>query len=89
MVIGYEKLKSIIDEFLEKGFEFGSLKQCLLNPNRYFCLSFDDGFKEHLWVAKDLVKSYNIDKKSMLFAINVGNSIYHNFEPYNINMMHK
>ena len=84
MVIGYEKLKSIIDEFLEKGFEFGSLKQCLLNPNRYFCLSFDDGFKEHLWVAKDLIKSYNIDKKSMLFAINVGNSIYHNFSGMDI-----
>lgn len=79
MVIGYEKLKSIIDEFLEKGFEFGSIEECLLNPNKYFCLSFDDGFKEHLLVAKDLIKTYHIKKQALLFAINVGNSIYHKF----------
>ena len=70
--------------FQRKDLNLESLKQCLLNPNRYFCLSFDDSFKEHLWVAKDLVKSYNIDKKSMLFAINVGNSIYHNFSGMDI-----
>ena len=79
MVISYEKLKSIIELYLERGFEFGSVKECIENPNKYFCLSFDDGFKEHLWAAKNLVKSYNIKKESLLFAINVGNSIYHKF----------
>lgn len=79
MVISYEKLKSIIELYLERGFEFGSVKECIENPNKYFSLSFDDGFKEHLWAAKDLVKSYNIKKESLLFAINVGNSIYHKF----------
>ncbi|MGX3043603.1 polysaccharide deacetylase family protein [Helicobacter sp. T3_23-1056] len=79
MIITYEKLKSIIEFYLGKGFEFGNIKECIENPNKYFCLSFDDGFKEHLWAAKDLVKSYNIKKQSLLFAINVGDSIYHKF----------
>lgn len=84
MVISYEKLKNIIEKYLEKGFKFGGIKECLENPNKYFCLSFDDGFKEHLWVARDLVKTYSIKKEALLFAINVGNSIYYNFSGMDI-----
>lgn len=84
MVIGYKKLNHIIETYFEKGFQFGSIKECLENPNKYFCLSFDDGFKEHLWVARDLIKHYNINKESMLFSINVGNSIYNTFSGMDI-----
>ena len=79
MVIGYERLKDIIMAYLKRGFEFGSLRQCLENPHQYFCLSFDDGFKEHLWVAKQLQKDFNIKKKALIFSINVGNTLLHSY----------
>lgn len=78
MVIGYEKLKDIIIRNLKNGLKFGSLQQCLENPNQYFCLSFDDGFKEHLWVARQLMKDFStqgIQKESLIFAINAGNTL--------------
>lgn len=84
MVIGYKKLNNIVETYLNKGFKFGSIKECLDNPNEYFCLSFDDGYKEHLWVARYLAKHYDIKKEAMLFSINVGNSVYNTFSGMDI-----
>lgn len=78
MAISLYKLESIIDFYLNNGFSFGDLEECL-SDNKKFCLSFDDGYKEHLKIAKILFKKYNIPKKSMIFCININNSLHNIF----------
>lgn len=73
MAVSYFKLEQYIESYLQRGFCFGSIKQCLQEPDKYFCLSFDDGFKEHLGVIKALHNKYNIQKDSIICALNVGN----------------
>ncbi|RDU66348.1 hypothetical protein CQA53_03755 [Helicobacter didelphidarum] len=76
LVVSIFKIEQIINSFLERGMSFGSLEQCLSNPNKYFCLTFDDGFKEHIEVAKRISKKYNATQESLIFCINVGNLAY-------------
>ena len=75
MVIESEKVYAIIDQYLNDGYQFGSLKQCFLS-NQFFHLSFDDGFKEHLKVAYLLKEKYHPPNNSISFAINVSNSFW-------------
>ena len=64
---------------LKNGYNFGSLKECLEEPNKYFCITFDDGFAEHIDIAKKIIDKYNAKKESLIFSINVGNSIYNKY----------
>lgn len=75
MAITYYTLEETIESYLRRGFSFGSIRQCLSEPNKYFCCSFDDGFKEHLEVAKRLHKKYDIPRESLIFSINVNHSL--------------
>jgi len=78
MVVKIQNLYNLIDNYLNKGYKAGSIKQCLEN-NNYFHLSFDDGFKEHLKVAYLLKEKYNFDCNSISFSISIANSINHDF----------
>ena len=79
MLITYVKLESIIENYIKNGYNFGSLKECLEEPNKYFCITFDDGFAEHIDIAKKIIDKYNAKKESLIFSINVGNSIYNKY----------
>ncbi|EMQ6246231.1 polysaccharide deacetylase family protein [Campylobacter upsaliensis] len=79
MAVSYFKLEQYIESYLQRGFCFGNIKQCLQEPNKYFCLSFDDGFKEHLEIAKILHNKYNSPKESLIFSINVNNTLSNTF----------
>ena len=74
MIIEIEYIYKLIDDYLKKGFKFGSIKQSLENKS-YFHLSFDDGFREHLTVANLLKKRYKLDYNSVSFSINIANSM--------------
>lgn len=63
------EVEKFIESKLNHGNQFGSIQQCLEHPNKYFLLSFDDGYKEHLDVARFLKAKFNIPKYSMLFSI--------------------
>lgn len=73
MVISRYKLDSIIRGFLDRGYQFGDLEECVKEPDKYFCLTFDDGFKEHLSVARELQATYSPKKSSIIFSISTGN----------------
>lgn len=78
MVVEIEYLFDLIDSYLDKGLKAGSVEECIKN-NKYFHLSFDDGFKEHLKVAYLLKERYNLKCNSVSFSVNIANSIQHNF----------
>lgn len=73
MVISCYALDAIIKDFLDRGYQFGNLEECVKEPDKFFCLTFDDGFKEHLLVAKELQAAYSPKKSSMIFSISTGN----------------
>jgi len=73
MAVSLNSLFSIIDEYLNKGYIFGTIKDCI-NSRHYFHLAFDDGFKEHLECAILLKEKYDIKYDHMTFSINIGNS---------------
>ena len=75
MLCPIEKVFSLIDKYLNEGFLFGSIEQCF-HSQKYFHLSFDDGFKEHLPLAKKIKAKYQINNKNATFSVNVGNSIH-------------
>jgi len=78
MVVSLQNLFETIDNFLQNGFKFGNIETCL-KSEKYFHLSFDDGFKEHLEIAKILKQKYSVDYDCITFSINVGNSYFQNF----------
>jgi peptidoglycan/xylan/chitin deacetylase (PgdA/CDA1 family) len=71
-----------LNEFIENQFKNhklpGSILECL-QDDKYFHLSFDDGFKEHFQVAVLLKEKYNLPYNSVSFSISVSNSIKHTF----------
>ncbi len=74
MVVNLETVFKIIEEHYSNGYSFGNIEQCI-NSDKYFHLSFDDGFKEHLDIALILKEKYNPPKDTVSFSINIGNSI--------------
>ena len=78
MVHNVKDLFLIFDSFLEKGKHFGSIEKCI-NSEQYFHLSFDDGYKEHLAIARKLKEKYCIKRDHVTFSINFGNSFVHEY----------
>ncbi len=78
MVIEIDGLIDFITNLENNGLKAGSLEDTLKEPN-HFHLTFDDGFKEHLEIARKLKRIFDFGKKTMTFAINVGNSITSNY----------
>ena len=68
----YSELINYLDRLLKQGFQLGSLEEAIKNP-KCIHLTFDDGYKEHLAVAKLLKQKYNLSYKDLTFCINVCN----------------
>lgn len=79
MAISWSDLVGVIDCLLENGLTWGSIAECCSSPDSFFCLTFDDGFCEHLDVARRLESRFLPPKKSLIFSVSVGNSIRRNF----------
>ena len=73
-----KKLIKILDDFLNSGFKFGTIDQGI-ESNNFLHISFDDGYKEHLTVAKKIKKEFGLQKNNCSFAINIGNSLLSDF----------
>jgi len=73
MVHHINTVSHIIDRYINDGYQFGSIGECCMD-NRFFHLSFDDGFKEHFIVARILKDKYNLLSAHITFSINIGNS---------------
>jgi len=78
MVVNLEAVFKIIEDYFSNGYLFGNIEQCI-KSDKYFHLSFDDGFKEHLEVAIILKEKYNPLKDAISFSVNIGNSIYQKY----------
>jgi len=78
MVYKINDLLRFVDTLLKEGKQFGSIEQCI-QSRQYFHLSFDDGYKEHLIVARKLKEKYVIKQKHATFSINCGNSYTHEY----------
>lgn len=83
MVIDFDILEETITKYLDQGFAFGSIGQCL-ESTKYFHLSFDDGFKEHLECARILKDRYDLKYDNLTFSINTGNSILKSYSGMDI-----
>jgi len=75
MLHTYDDIIKLIDNALKKGKKFGSIKQALKNKH-IIHLIFDDGYKEHLAIARKIKKKYNFFRDQITFSINVRNSFY-------------
>ena len=75
MVHTIDELCCLIDTSIMAGYKFGSISEAL-NCNKTIHLTFDDGYKEHLFVAKMLKQKYNFSYDSITFSINIRNSFY-------------
>jgi peptidoglycan/xylan/chitin deacetylase (PgdA/CDA1 family) len=75
MVHEFNDIIRLIDLAIKKGKKFGSIAQTFMDKNAIH-LSFDDGYKEHLIVAKALKKRYNFPVEAITFSINIRNSFY-------------
>ncbi len=75
MVHQFEEIIDLIDLAIKKGNEFGSIAQAL-EDNNTIHISFDDGYKEHLWVAQALKQRYKFSFDTITFSINIKNSFY-------------
>ena len=73
MVHNIFNLYCFIDSLLKKGKQFGRIEQCMQSP-QYFHLTFDDGYQEHLTLARKLKEKYLMSKEHVTFSINYGNS---------------
>ena len=69
----YKYLAEYIDKALSNGYKLGSLEEAVNDPSTIH-LTFDDGYKEHLLIAKKLKERYQLRKKDLTFCINVRNS---------------
>ncbi len=70
-----DELYCLIDKALHEGYSFGSIPEAI-NNDKIIHLTFDDGYKEHLFVARELKKKYNLSYHSITFAINIRNSFF-------------
>lgn len=75
MVHHFNDIVNLIDLALSEGKKIGSLTQALKDKNTLH-LTFDDGYKEHLMVAKKLKERYGFALNAITFSINVRNSFY-------------
>jgi peptidoglycan/xylan/chitin deacetylase (PgdA/CDA1 family) len=75
MVHNFDSIICLIDKYFKLGYSFGSLSQAI-NNSKIIHLTFDDGYKEHLIVAKKLKKKYNFSYDCITFSINIRNSFY-------------
>ena len=81
MVIKIDKLIELINEIIKSKFSFGTITESI-DTRKNLHITFDDGYKEHLTVAKILKKEYRsvgLKKENCSFAINIGNSFLHEF----------
>ncbi|MFX0074539.1 MAG: hypothetical protein ACFE96_03800, partial [Candidatus Hermodarchaeota archaeon] len=81
MVIKIDKLIELINEIIKSKFSFGTITESI-DTRKNVHITFDDGYKEHLIVAKILNKEYRnvgLKKENCSFAINIGNSFLHEF----------
>ena len=78
LVIKIGDLIRLLKDFIKNGYSFGSLNKTL-QSNSHLHLTFDDGYKEHLLIAKKLKEIFHLKKKHCSFAINIGNSLHSNF----------
>lgn len=75
MLHTFDELIYLIDKTIAKGYIFGSISDAIIN-NKVIHLTFDDGYKEHLYIAKELKRRYNLKHSSITFSINIRNSFY-------------
>lgn len=75
MLHTYGEIAQLMDSALAQGRVFGSIAQALTDKN-VIHLTFDDGYQEHLTVAKKLKKQYNLAWECATFAVNVRNVFY-------------
>ncbi len=75
LVIEKGNLYEIIDNLYEKGLKPGTINESLHDSN-IFHITFDDGYSEHLAIAKELKEKFSLNKFHCTFCINVGNSIH-------------
>ncbi len=78
LVFKIDDLIEIINTILKSKYSLGTLKQSI-ETNNHLHITFDDGYKEHLTVAKKLKKEFDLEKEYCSFAINIGNSLLSNF----------
>ena len=78
LVFNIDDLIELINSILKSKYSFGTLKQSI-ETNNHLHLTFDDGYKEHLTVAKKLKKEYGLKKEYCSYAINIGNSLLSDF----------
>jgi len=78
VVISKERLMEIIELLLDKGLVPGTIEETI-HDDKKFHLSFDDGYSEHLKIAKKLKKNFSLEKEHCTFSINVDNSINENY----------
>jgi len=74
LVTPKERLMKIIESLIGNGVHPGSIKETLQDENK-FHLSFDDGYREHLKIAKELKRVFSLKNEHCTFSINIGNSI--------------
>ncbi len=75
MIHTLEELLCLINNAIDKGYKFGSISEAMACKNTIH-LTFDDGYKEHLFVAQELKKQYGFSSDCITFAINIRNSFY-------------
>ena len=75
MVHSLDELICLIDNAIERGYNFGSISEAI-ECKTTIHLTFDDGYKEHLFVAKELKRRYDFSSDCITFAINIRNSFY-------------
>lgn len=78
LVISKDRLFEVIETLLDKGVTPGSIEETI-HDNKKFHLTFDDGYSEHLKIAKILKKNFSLAKEHCTFCINVGNSLHGNY----------
>ena len=70
----YQELITYIDKQLNNNHRLGSLNEAIADPS-IIHLSFDDGYVEHLEVAKKLKERYDLQKQDITFCINIRNCV--------------
>jgi len=75
MVHTLDEIFCLIESALSNNYIFGSIAESITNK-KIIHLTFDDGYKEHLFVAKELKRKYNLSHNSITFSINIRNSFY-------------
>ena len=76
LVLKIDDLIEIINTILKSKYSFGTLKQSI-ETNHHLHVTFDDGYKEHLTVAKKLKKEYMDLKKNFALLLLISEIHYH------------